>query len=616
MEVWCGVVALAYPSIRYVSLCQRVSVGHRFPASMTTKTHIARLRETKTLHGVASLLGYSAKGFAFVVYGNRDVPKYKEFQIPKRAGGSRTIHAPFQELKTLQRRVAKLLETSITEIDTERNKRNKFSHGFRPKHSIMTNAAAHKRRRYVFNIDLSDFFGTINFGRVSGFLSKNRNFNLDPAVARIFAQIACHNKVLPQGSPCSPVLSNLIGHILDVRMAQLAAKWGCYYTRYADDMTFSTNKADFPEAIAVRLNGSNLWEPGKALLRVLKESRFSLNPAKTRMQFREFRQDVTGIVVNSKLNVRAEYARTARAMVHSLVTTGEYTMNYYRDDNGIWTRVPKKGTRAQLRGVLSFIDSVRHFESEKKVVKKDHVDYRPARVDIKEMDGAARTYRRFLQFTQFYEPDAALVICEGKTDQVYLRCALRYLSTAHPTLATMKGADLDLHIGFFNYSKIADRILHMGGGTGDMDSFIARYGKEHVGFLSKNKRKPVIVLIDNDAGANSTFSAIKKAAGSKATIDGSEPYYFICDNLYVVPIPKLDGKPTTIEHFFDKSVREKKLGAKSFSGTDKFDPKTQYGKHWFAEYVIKKEHPTIDFSKFGVILARIENVLALHAAKP
>src|SRR5690606_37911686 len=112
------------------------------------------------------------------------------------------------------------------------------------------------------NIDIQDFFGSINFGRVWRYFEKQRDFALFPAIARTIAQIACHNKALPQGSPCSPVISNLIAHILDVRMAQLAARTGCRYSRYADDLTFSSNQHDFPAAIAKKIDGTNLWEPG------------------------------------------------------------------------------------------------------------------------------------------------------------------------------------------------------------------------------------------------------------------------------------------------------------------------------------------------------------------
>src|SRR5690606_25401369 len=104
----------------------------------------------------------------------------------------------------------------------------------------------HIGKKNVLNIDLKDYFDCFNFGRVRGFFLKNNNFKLNPDVATTIAQIACYNDTLPQGSPCSPVISNLITHALDIRLASLAKKHSCVYTRYADDLTFSTNRSPFP----------------------------------------------------------------------------------------------------------------------------------------------------------------------------------------------------------------------------------------------------------------------------------------------------------------------------------------------------------------------------------
>jgi RNA-directed DNA polymerase len=80
--------------------------------------------------------------------------------------------------------------------------------------------------------------GSFNFGRVRGFFISNNDFKLSPKVSTLIAQIACHQNELPQGSPCSPVITNLITHILDVRLTQQAKKYGCKYSRYVDDITF------------------------------------------------------------------------------------------------------------------------------------------------------------------------------------------------------------------------------------------------------------------------------------------------------------------------------------------------------------------------------------------
>lgn len=589
-------------------------------------TRLASLKAATSLNAFAHVLGYKPKGLAYVVHGIPDDAKYSDFQIPKRSGGLRTINAPIPKLKKLQKHLAHLLEDCATEINAKRGIKKSLSHGFRRKHSIMTNAANHQGRRYVFNIDLQDFFGTINFGRVWRFFEKNSDFQLNSSIARTIAQIACHSTLttegkltkLPQGSPCSPVISNLIGHVLDIRMAQLAANAGCHYSRYADDLTFSTNKKEFPSLVANRVGDTNEWLPSKRLIREIRRCGFELNAKKTRMQFKYFRQDVTGLIVNSKINVRTEYVKNARAMVNELVTKGEFRVRKLsRDDKGTWVEVTEKGSEMQLRGMLSFIDSVRHFEQCRDTPKNNgKPDYKLPRVALEEMPGPARLYRRFLMFTQFFRPARPLVFCEGKTDNVYLQCALRELFAQYPTLATQsKSGKIEFKIDFFGHSKIADRILHLGGGTGDISKFIGKYGAEFKGFKHDGKRNPVIILIDNDSGASQIYSTIATAT-KVSGVDGKAPYYFVRDNLYVVPVPLQGGKPTAIEDFFEKEVLNTLLNGKKFSRTDKFDAATQYGKHLFAEHVVKKGKKNIKFKGFSGILDRIDQVIAVHAAKP
>src|SRR5262249_53442119 len=155
---------------------------------------------------------------------------------------------------------------------------------------------------------------SINFGRVYGFFAKNRHYMLNQKVAAIIAKIACHNNMLPQGSPCSPVISNTIGHLLDIRLNELAAGRGCTYTRYADDLTFSTDEKTFPPSIAIRdPTHRHQWLPGGSLKKRVAKAGFVINDQKTRMQYCDSRQEATGLVVNKKVSVKKEYYKLARA---------------------------------------------------------------------------------------------------------------------------------------------------------------------------------------------------------------------------------------------------------------------------------------------------------------
>lgn len=246
---------------------------------------------------------FKASALSFILYKKDSASKYTQFDIPKRYGGTRRIYAPLPELKLIQRRLSEILQDCVEEINKANGLDDRISHGFTRKRSIITNAKEHRHRKYVFNVDLRDFFGSINFGRVRGFFIKNKNFSLHADVATVLAQIACHENSLPQGSPCSPVISNLIGHVLDIHLVRLASHNGCTYSRYADDLTFSSSKPEFPASIAERIAGDeHNWSPGKELARLVKKSGFEMNPLKTRMQYRDSRQEVTGLVVNKNLN--------------------------------------------------------------------------------------------------------------------------------------------------------------------------------------------------------------------------------------------------------------------------------------------------------------------------
>jgi len=207
-------------------------------------TNLESLKRTKSLANLAVLLSFTPSGLAYTLYRSPDDSKYHKFQIAKKNGGVRDLCAPKSALKLLQRNLADLLYDCRDEINTVYPRRP-LAHGFRRKSSIIDNARKHKCRRFVLNLDLQDFFPTFNFGRVRGFFIKNRDFALDQKVATIIAQIACFENALPQGSPSSPIIADMLAHILDVRLVRLAKAFRVTYSRYADDLTFSTNEGRF-----------------------------------------------------------------------------------------------------------------------------------------------------------------------------------------------------------------------------------------------------------------------------------------------------------------------------------------------------------------------------------
>jgi retron-type reverse transcriptase len=207
-------------------------------------SYLEKLKDAKNRKDLARILGFRPSALTSIIYQTPIEKKYTTFDIPKKSGGSRTIKAPNPQLKKLQTHLAHWLYACLAEIEEKRNV-TPVAYGFRKKGTIAANAKNRKRRRYVLNLDLEDFFPTFNFGRVRGFFLKDKAFELEKEVATTIAQIACDGQALPQGSPCSPVISELIGQVLDLRLLRFAKKYGVRYSRYADDITFSTNQKSF-----------------------------------------------------------------------------------------------------------------------------------------------------------------------------------------------------------------------------------------------------------------------------------------------------------------------------------------------------------------------------------
>lgn len=184
-------------------------------------SYLETLRRAKTRKELAHLLGFKPSALTSIIYKTPLENRYTSFEISKKNGEPRTIRAPNRQLKKLQTHLSHYLYQCLNEIE-EGRKTTPVAYGFRKNGTIVANAKNHKRRRYVLNLDLVDFFPSFNFGRVRGYFLKNHDFQLNEEVATTIAQIACDGEALPQGSPCSPVISELIGQVLDIRLLRLA----------------------------------------------------------------------------------------------------------------------------------------------------------------------------------------------------------------------------------------------------------------------------------------------------------------------------------------------------------------------------------------------------------
>jgi hypothetical protein len=572
------------------------------------------LKAATTLSDVASLLEVKPGMLTFILYKKPQSTLYTKFDIQKRHGGAREIWAPCNDLKLIQHRLSNLLQNCVEEINAEHGhiedgKHHGVAHGFKRKHTIMTNARVHVTRRNILNVDLHNFFGTINFGRVRGFFLKNKNFALQEKVATVIAQIACHDNKLPQGSPCSPVIANLIGHTMDMMLVRLASETGCTYSRYADDLTFSSNKDKLSPRVAVQdEDDKNLWLPGQSLKHLIFKAGFSFNDKKTRMQYRDSRQEVTGLVVNRKVNVPATYRYTVRAMVDHALKKGKFERIFKKvDSSGVKTIFKQPCTNRQLIGMLSYIDQVDLF---------NHKLREQNGLDPHDTSGRTELFRRFLYFDAFHAITSTVIVCEGPTDNIYLRHAMQRLATSYPMLAT--GTPPKLGVRLFKYGeRRTSEITQITGGVGGLCHLLKHY---HADFTKKIKapapKFPVIVLIDNDAGSKTIYGAIAGITKNPRPT-GTEQFIHVIGNMYVVPTPRGVGNtPTAIEDFFDSVTLAEKLGAKTFMRVDKeFDETKHFGKAAFAREIVEKKTNSIDFSKFSEIFDRVVAVIDDYAKR-
>lgn len=309
---------------------------------------------------LAALLGTTLSKLTFTIYGKGVKSQYTTFSIAKKNGSERVIRAPTPQLKRLQQR----LKVCLDQLYKPHDAASAFIAG----RGILFNARQHTKKAAVFNIDLKGFYDQINFGRVRGLLM-SKPYSLRQDTATIIAHMCCVDKVLPQGAPTSPVLSNMICRRLDKDLSLLAKENKARYTRYADDITFSLMSTEcdalyrmVPVSISnddYSLSTVKFLKLSGSLLEVIKRNGFSVNDEKVRLQVFSERQTVTGLKVNKKANVDRRYIRTTRAMTFSLSKDKEAANQLFKE------KYPEGASTMELMvaGRINFIGMVKGIES-------------------------------------------------------------------------------------------------------------------------------------------------------------------------------------------------------------------------------------------------------------
>lgn len=243
---------------------------------------------------------------------SRAIKAYAHFKIPKKSGGFREIAAPTKDLKSML--------TCLNFVFKSLYRPSVVAKGFLPGMSVVDNAKPHVGMLYVFNTDLKDFFPCINLGRVWTVLQLPQ-YGFSKDIAKLIAGLCCmkvkdetksdeemtvYKYVLPQGAPTSPILTNMVCQKLDRRLQGIARRFNLHCTRYADDISFSGMYNVFQKDSTFR----------NELKRVITEQGFEVNVAKIRLQKKGVRQEVTGLTINTKVNVSRKYIRDIQSILY------------------------------------------------------------------------------------------------------------------------------------------------------------------------------------------------------------------------------------------------------------------------------------------------------------
>ena len=291
-----------------------------------TESDVQRLQShglplCSTAEEIATAMGISVGQLRFLAFDRKTstISHYIRFKMPKKSGGFRIISAPMPRLKQAQYWILNNILDKLALHDA--------SHGFRRDRSIVTNATPHVGAEVIINFDLKEFFPSISYKRVKGLF---QSFGYCEAAATIFALlcttaqveaveldgqtyfVAVGERYLPQGSPASPAITNLLCRRLDKRLFGMATKLGFTYTRYADDLTFSADRDSLRYICnIIKLTDSIITHEG-----------FRINEEKTRILRKSSHQEVTGVVVNQKLNVSNKTLKRFRATLYQIEKDG------------------------------------------------------------------------------------------------------------------------------------------------------------------------------------------------------------------------------------------------------------------------------------------------------
>ncbi len=329
-------------------------IRNKFEKIQNQEDFLNLLNDAKNMLYAKETVPFSLASLKYYANPKYYIDHYTNFTIKKKSGENRIINAPNYNLKS----ILKVLNFVLQCIYEP----HKSAMGFVLNKSIFDNAKEHIKRNYVYNIDLEDFFHSFDRNRVKlGFMQKpfNLSGNREP-LAFFMASLCTHplsingetKLILPQGSPTSPTITNILCRRLDKRLEGLANHFNLKYTRYADDITFSSNHNPYKKEKFQRI-----------LEQIISDEKLSLNYKKIRLQKRGYQQKVTGLVVNQKVNVCNRYIKQLRMWLYYWEKYGYkkaeeiFSRDYIKDKGHI--RKGQPHLESVLDGKLLFLKMVK-----------------------------------------------------------------------------------------------------------------------------------------------------------------------------------------------------------------------------------------------------------------
>lgn len=268
---------------------------------------------------------------------------YKIKSIAKRSGGSREISIPSYTLHIVQRWILKEILNKITSSDRAMAYRKGKDFGHKQ------NAFYHAHTLYGLSLDLKDFFPSISASKVYTIFS---NLGYNNFAATILTNLCTLNGKLPQGSACSPAISNIVCITLDKRLVGLCEKRSIRYSRYADDMYFSCDDKTL------------LKKTAPIISKIIEDEDFVINEKKTHFHTPSNKKQITGITViptsiedSFELKAPRKMKQTIRAEIYTCLVSGKYELkDHILGEIAYVNYVEKENKTTYLQRIKTYIE--------------------------------------------------------------------------------------------------------------------------------------------------------------------------------------------------------------------------------------------------------------------